>query len=456
VQQVRPAGTVQQVPAQRPAASNDAPIRAPRYTEIMGSMDAGDDSPGPRPAWHLLHQLHTLMKAVMLHDPRHAVAVQAAEILCQAVEAMQPPFMVQFVAGGLFQDRQLVPLDFPHFEKCQVLTHSLGTLGAHELSFDASLGVEGAQRLGEALAAGMRGGHDNLKGVEIDGLSWREIPFAQSGIDAEGVDPEVAAIAHAVLGLQNAEQIAEQPDAPWPWAIGLSAVRRLEKGLQANTGAAMRGIEFAPEGWPVPRRAISAAMLVLQVLTRCNASAANRRAAAHATLALALEGLGPRGGVDLVHAADRLIGRMTRAPIAAASGVAPQCLLVASLVHLLGSRMRQRSVTSLMVCELIELAYEMERARCPDGVPFDLGRADLLAHAIQHNRASEWIGAIIKICGAVPVGACVQLADGRVGIVIEPGPPHAPWCPVVFIEGQRVIARQPVMLVPPTRLRRLR
>jgi hypothetical protein len=88
-------------------------------------------------------------------------------------------------------------------------------------------------------------------------------------------------------------------------------------------------------------------------------------------------------------------------------------------------------------------------------VPFDLGRADMLAFALQHQLAPDWMRAVIKICGAVPVGACVQLRDGRVGIVIEPGPPEHPWCPVVFVAGERVAAREPVMLVPPTRLRRV-
>jgi hypothetical protein len=100
----------------------------------------------------------------------------------------------------------------------------------------------------------------------------------------------------------------------------------------------------------------------------------------------------------------------------------------------------------------------MERARTPRGVPFDLTRADLLAYAVEQARdrfSADWVRTLIKVCGTVPVGACVQLADGRVGIVIEPGAPEQPFCPVVFVDGQRVAAREPVMLVPPTKLRRV-
>jgi hypothetical protein len=104
-------------------------------------------------------------------------------------------------------------------------------------------------------------------------------------------------------------------------------------------------------------------------------------------------------------------------------------------------------------------AYEMERARCPDGVAFDLTRADLLAHAVtlEATRFSpEWVRAVIKICGAVPVGATVLLQDGRVGVVIEPGPPHNPWCPVVLIGRERIATQAPVMLIPPNKLQRAR
>jgi hypothetical protein len=351
-----------------------------------------------------------------------------------------------------------VPLDFQYFERCLEVTRALSRLGAHELSFESSLSESSALRLGAALAATTRGARDGLKGVTIPGLSWREIPFAQSGVDAEGVDPEVAAITHTVLGLSVAEQIAEQPNDPWQWHMGFAVIRRLEKGLSASADASMRVMEFAPEGWPIPRRAVSATLLVLQVLTRVGVDAGNRRAVAHATLALGLAGMQPRGALDIHKAADALRTRILQAPIQAEAGVAPQCLLVASLVHMLGTEAKRKRLASLMVTGLIELAYEMERARCPERVPFDLTRADLLAYAVGQGKerfSDEWLRAVIKICGTVPVGACVQLADGRVGIVIEPGPPDHPFCPVVHVDGQRVFTSEPVMLVPPTRLRRV-
>lgn len=467
-----PVRTSQAAPA--PATVSAAPQRTSLsdalHARATGVKRTRDDSETAQlevardRAWHLLNQLHTLMKAVVLHDARHPVAQRSALALCDAVAAMPPPFVIQFVAGGVFVDRTLVPLDFNHYERCVELTRALSKLSAHELSFETALSEPSALRLGQALAAGLRGLGDDLRGVEIPGVGWRDIPHAQSGIDAEGVDPDVAAITHTVLGLSVAEQIAEQiatqPDAPWQWNMGFAVIRRLEKGLAAKEGAATRVIEFAPEGWPVPRRALSASQLVLQVLTHVGVDPSNRRAAAHAALALGLQGLQPRAGAEATAAADALAARMLKAPIQAQSGVAPQCLLVASLVHMMGSRMRaQETATPLIVTDLIELAYEMERARCPERAPFDLTRGDLLAFAVEQGDdrfAPEWIRAVIKICGAVPVGACVQMADGRVGIVIEPGPPEHPWHPVVFVAGQRVVAQQPVMLVPPHKLRRYR
>ena len=405
------------------------------------SAEALEQDQARTKAWTLLADLSGLMKAAQLHDVQHPVTRQAAVALCESVAAMPPPFVLQFVAGGLFVDRTLVPLDFVHYEKCQAITFALRKLAAHELSFEMTLGVEPALQLAQAMAGALRGQLNGLKNVEIQGVTWRDIPFAQSGIDAEGVDPDVAAIAHTLLGLQVAEQIAAMPaGAPWPWSMGLAVVRRLEKGLAANAGAAMRVVEFAPEGWPISRRALSCCQLVLQVLTRVDMDATNRRAAAHAALALALCGLRPRDGLDPWSAADALVRRMLSAPIQAESGVAPQCLLVAALVHQLGSAMRgRRGPASLIVTDLIDMAYELERARCPARVPFDLGRADLLAFLVQNEGtrfSPDWVRVVIKVCGAVPVGACVQLRDGRVGVVIEAGPSHAPWCPVVFTEGE--------------------
>lgn len=412
-----------------------------------------------RPTWELIFQLHSLMKALMLHEPHHGSARRAAASAAEAIHAMGTPFTLQFVASGLFLDRTLVPVDFMHYEFVQALTLALSRLSAHELSFDAELDVEGAVKLGTALAAGTRGQTTALQGVEIAGLAWREIPHAQSGIDAEGVDPEVAAVTHAVIGLSVTEQIAEAAEPAWPWHMGLSVIRRLEKGLAAKEGVAGRVIEFAPDGWNRPRRALSAALLVLDVLTQVGADSAHRRAAAHATLALGLEGLGERGGLDVAAAAEALERRMHSAPVQARSGVAPQCLLVATLVHLMAPQMRQRKdIVALGVTDLIELAYMMEVERCPPQVPFDLSRADLLAGAVQQaaqGGMSFWVRAVIKVCGAVPVGAFVQLADGRAGTVIEPGPAHDPWRPVVFVDGQRVIPDQPVMLIPPNKRRRV-
>jgi hypothetical protein len=448
-----PPGTEAILPGSAETLAGPGPGDAPR---------SGAESREPlteSPAWKLVGELHTLMKAVMIHDANHPVAANNARTVCDTVQRASPPFVLAFVAGGVFFDRTLIPLDFLHFEYCRALTHSLNRLKAHELSFDGGLDEEGARRLGAALAAGMRGGGDVLKEGEIQGLSWREIPFAQSGIDAEGVDSEVAAITHTVLGLSTAEQLAERRNEPWHWNMGLAVIRRLEKGMGAKVGTAMRVVEFAPEGWPVPRRALSASQLVLQVLNQVGTSSAHARAAAHVTLALALQGLRAQDGIEISEAANALVARMTANPIQAKSGIAPQCLLVTSLAHRLGrGRRRGRSSGGLVVEGLIKMAYDMERARCPRNVPFALTRADLLAHALQQGDARypyKWLRVIIGICGAVPVGTHVQIADGRVGIVIEPGPPEQPWCPVVFIEGKRVMTRRPVKLVPPHKLRRV-
>src|SRR5690606_11180301 len=103
-----------------PRASKAAPPpAAPRKSLDSMVFENFDEPSDKNPAPQLVVLLHGLMKAVLLHDEKHSVARRAAEALCQAVSSVPPPFVLQFVAGGVFLDRTLVPLDFSHFERCQ-------------------------------------------------------------------------------------------------------------------------------------------------------------------------------------------------------------------------------------------------------------------------------------------------------------------------------------------------
>jgi hypothetical protein len=121
-----------------------------------------------------------------------------------------------------------------------------------------------------------------------------------------------------------------------------------------------------------------------------------------------------------------------------------------ALVHLLSTAGRTRGLR-LRVARLVELAYALERMRRPEDAAFDLGRSDMLARAARRMGADldeAWTCLVITSLGVVPPGACVQVPDGRFGVVLGPSPGN-PSCVHVLVGGTAREVSLPLRLVAP-------
>jgi hypothetical protein len=396
-----------------------------------------------------LDRLFLLMRQVAVFGANHPTANDAAESLQEAIDRAGPPFVLQFVRGAVFRDRVLVPLDADRFQQAANLERALSNLATHEVCVDEVPPLDAVSAFGIALARGAQGPSPALQTAKWRGLRFRELPYAQYGEEAEEVDPGVFTAAQIALAIGEAERARKDAEEYWPWAHGVSIVRRLERAIETDRDATDRAMELAPGAWTPPRRAVSAALTVMGLLTTLDLTRFARRAAAHATLALATLGYRDRDGLPLAEAAQATLTALLAAPITAHSGVDPHRLRVCTCLNALcerGSGGAELSLNGLLV-----LAYEIERKRCPEGVSFNLTRVDLMAEVVREMGQSldaTWVRALVGASGAVPVGAYV-LADGRLGVVIESAPADDPWRPRVLVGGEVVTPREPVVLHSP-------
>ncbi len=387
----------------------------------------------------LLERLFIAMRTVASHGAQHPLALGTAEALSAAIDAVEPPFSLQFVADGVFCNRALVALDVEGYVQSQAIARAAQNLATQELSFDAPLGAFGALELATAFAHGQAGPSDDLEDDPIDGLRHREIDRAKHGLESEEIDREVAAVAHASLAVEVAETIPIDASVPWPWPSGLSTVRRLERAHETHAPTATYALELAPDGWTIGRRAASAAHLANVMLEAAGAVATTRRAAAHAVLILATQGLADRAGLPAEGAAAAALPRLCTAPAQARTGIEPHRLQATALVHAMAQR-GQPGVRSHPALGAMHLAYELERMRRPERVGFDLTLVDLLARALRvTGQAAEdtWVRVLAQAIGVVPPGAWVALADGKAARVLGPGPSGDPFRPEVIAEGRR-------------------
>lgn len=398
----------------------------------------------------LLDRAFVAMRTIGSHGPQHPLSMQAAEALDQAIEGAAPPFSLQFVSDGVFCDRALVPLDLEAYLQSRVLARALANLHVQELAFDAPLGVPGALALGAAIAKGNAGPSDDLEDDPIDGLRVRDLDHARLGLDAVNVDPEVAALSQAALAASAAEGLGAT-EGGWPWPTGLAVVRRLERASGAHANATAYAIELAPDGWTIGRRATSAAHLALTMLLAAGAATTTARATAHATLALATHGYRARGGLEIGDAANATLVRFVAAPSRSRSGVEPHRLQTTALAQAIAS-CRGPLSDAHPALGAVEVAYELEKRRCPEGIAFDLGRVDLLAHATRSMGVGldeRWVKVLVSALGVMPPGAWVRLRTGEPARVLGPGEADDPFRPEVVCRGRRFVPDARVTLVPP-------
>ena len=396
----------------------------------------------PRAIAPLLHRLHVFVRNVSAYGVSHPAALTSADEVCAAATVAGAPLSLQFVAGGVFCDRILVPLDMETFSRGREVARWLARIRIEELTFLENCRPEELLRFAEVVAVADRGEADALR---LSSIAWQELGEARWGGEGEAVDLETFAIAQVALAIAESEKIADSP-APWPWSSGMSVVRRLERARSHHRAATDRALEIAPGAWTVRRRAVAAASTALVLLGDVRASAATQRVAAHATVVAALSGYDDDGGVEFSMAVARGFARVTTELVAGRTGIEPHRMLVIASLST-AARAVGSAPSPLAVVEVVRLAYELERGRRSRGVAFHLERIDLLARiANAPDIDPRWLGLLLVTAGALPVGCRVRLADERVAIVMGPGAPGEPFRPEVMVAGRRFIPEAPVAL----------
>jgi hypothetical protein len=409
-----------------------------------------DEAAGAALSRSIIERLFVLSRVVLMHGPRHPLVDQTVAGLAHSMAAAAPPYALQFVGQGVFRDRVLVPMDAENFTRGKHLAAVLSNLGVHEMAVDSAPTAETLATLGVVLARGAQGPSDDLERAHLPGIRFREIPAARWGTDSTRVDPEMFTIAQVALAIHDAEVIFAKREGPWPWSAGVGLLRRLERAMEASAPATMRALDTAPGEWTIARRALVACHHVMTALTELKVVASTRRAIGHAAVVIAMHGLEDRDGADFQVAAHTAMRKMLDAALPARTGVEPHRLRTLALVHGICTRADDpANWTGAMA--LIELAYALERHHCPRGVDFVLARVDLLAHAasgMESDFDARWVRSLVTQCGQIPPGATVLLADGRVGMALEPGDEGDPMRPKVLVDGETIEPAQAVRLVP--------
>ena len=412
----------------------------------MGEQGGRQDAARNEPVQVLLEKIYLYMRTVLLYGPDHPLTAKMATVVMQCIADAGPPFAIQFVGQGVFCNCQLVLLDVEAFLHAQEIGLSLANLGMQELGFETAPSLPPLQTLGLALAKGLKMKCDALKDRAIEGFRWREIKGAV-GFAMESVDLDLLVLTHLTLALADAEDLPDKPGSTWSWFVGMAVIRRLEAALGSSRAAALRTIEIIPGDWDARRLAVCACLDVIALLDSIGISVSSRRAAAHAALAITWYGMSQHGGAPLGDIAPAVLQKLMTAHFGLRTVVEPHRLRTMALVHLFERFKGDPGTNGLL--RVIDLAYEMARRRCPADVPFSLSRVDLLAEIAREAGARfdpEWVSALVTNCGIAPPGALVRLADGRVGMVMEPAEDGDPWRPKVLVDGVTIQPDKPVRL----------
>lgn len=400
-----------------------------------------------------LDQLFLFMRTYAAHGPMHPATTRSAETTIASLRAAGSPLALQFVGHAVFRDRTAIPLEIESFARCQAVAQALANLGVHEICFDEIPPAQALLDLGRALARGSMGPSEVLENLRIPGLRWRRLAHARVGMDVEEVEPDVFAAAQIALAIADAEPLCRRAGV-WPWPIGVSVVRRVERACATSAGSTATAVELAPGSWSPARRAVAACFRASLTLRRIGSSEFIRRATCHALVALAAHGYESRSGRPAAEAAASALKPLLDAPLAGRSGVDPHRLRVSSIVHALLPG-RPTEGRAARVPGLVRVIYDIEQRRCPRGVSFDLTFIDLLAHAVGNLRSRPpdeqlWLRALCGAVGIVPPGAHVRLPDGRLAVAMESVEGGDPWQPRVLVAGRIADPGGRVTLWPPT------
>jgi len=396
-------------------------------------------------------RLFTLMRSVQTHGVSNTNTRQAAAALTQSVNAGELPYALQFVAGAVFRNRQMIPMEAQQAARVEELSKSLSNLRAHELTFERPLTEDAVMLLGEVLVSGAEGRSDMFSRVRIAGLKVRALSRLESERQGEWIDAALYSINQIAKATTWGQKISADESQPWPWSEGIQVVRAVENANRLDSEAADRALELAPGTWTPIRRALSATKLSLTVTRFLGLSPLTSRAAAHVQLALGVQGYTARDGGSVTETAALVRSRFLEGPVTNPTGIDPHRLRATSIAHLLAhpDSANEAPAAILGLCHLL---YHLERVRRPSQLDVELTRPDLLAYAVGNaGKAFEpvWVRALCEAVGAVSAGTPVKLTNGERAIAVGAGAPGDIWRPRVFLHGEAIVPAQQVLLSTP-------
>ncbi len=372
-----------------------------------------DDVHG-RSARMLVERLFVLMRTLAVHGPSHPVSVQIAQAVADGISGVDLPFTIQFVRQAVFENHALVMFEPGGFLRSLRVASALAAIGVHQVEVDSVPAVDDLILLGCELASG-RG-----TALQIQGMQLRAILGGGTGTAGETVEPARFAAVMLLRALMDAEHIHGNRGGAWPWSRGAAILRRLERASDADTATTTRFLGVAPGEFTVPRRAVQATALALAAMRLVGLDASTRRIGAHATLAVALAGLRPRGGEEFPVAATWALEQLRATLSTGRLKIDPHRLRTCALVHDAAFRPEARSRWH-PVARLMELVYEHEVLRCPPDASFDLDAVDLLSAIAPRAFVQDdpgWLQALVEVVGRWAPGLRVTLEDGETGVLL--------------------------------------
>ncbi len=381
---------------------------------------------------------------------------QVQSLLCTASVAVAdagPPFTLTLVGPVVFRDRALVLVDAAQLARCAALASVLGRAGVGTLAFTKDLTESDLLSLAYAVERASHGDLGAMLTLATDGLRCGALPAPRAGGDPRKPDTELYTAAQVTRTANICEKIAGQPGL-WPWPMGIDVIRRLELALNTNAAAFLRAVELQETPWTPAQVGMGAAAQCLLTLRSLGVALPIRRAAAHALLNLCLSGIGSSGVSKFCPAATETLPRLLRTwttsgeDQAAPPQLTPHHLRVCALIH--GIADAGEPAACKGVSRLLALLYGLALWRADARAP---GRslADVFALAVAEPQAgfdAPWLNAAMRANNLLPIGTGVQMADGRFGVVVDPGRSGHPLQPLVQVGEQVVAADKSVRPVP--------
>lgn len=369
--------------------------------------------------------LFVLVKTIAAHGVEHPLTLQMAETLAAQIEASKPPWSLQFIRSGVFRDMSLLELNGEAYRRARTLALAFNHLQIHELTIERVIDATTWLRFATALSRGLMGPSRALEGLQLQGLSWRQIAHAGEGDDQPDMDPEVYAISQIALTMGALERWLEPARSPWSWRDALGQLRYIERASQAHPQATMRALELAPVGWDEKRRAVSVAAQTMLVLQQLGAPQQQVRACAHVGLGLGMMGFRARAGQPFDEAAPALYALLTQSLASAEALQTPTHYLQTAA---LAGQLLKPPTSWRPELHLLQLLYQLELERSPLETHLHLAITDLLSIAARDmgtRYPPVWVRALVQTHGKWPPGAHVRCPDGSLGVILG-------------VEGQRV------------------